>query len=470
MTTTTVGQGPPTDPAAESHPSRAAVQAAASFQRGDTLRDGRYEIYRLVRRASGKAVYLAHDRKFDCPVALDVFSNNAILPSGLTVSAWETLVLGRLGDHPNIGTVLDHWEEGDAAFMVSRYLGGGTLRDLIARSEASGEQLSVTQVLDLAVQISLGLEHIHSRRILYRDLQPQNVLFDEWGTIHLVDFDSAMLRDDGEMSDISQRETIEYMAPELTRACASDERGDLYSLGATIYEMCCGRPPCTGTRQQIVDLRASLQPPAIERNDVPNGLRDLVASLLAPDPGQRPSSAREVAARLQELRNRRADLERFLTSAETATLEFKASLRTPLDPPRANDSKSEKERKRSLEHEVIETIAGLLNTYGGTLLIGVKDDRSIVGIEVDFPNVSGSTDGWCRTFDNLISRDLGVEALGCIELELEPWEGQTVAVVRCARRGGPTWIQNDLFVRRTASTEKLSAKHAVAWCREHWAS
>ena len=75
-------------------------------------------------------------------MALDVVSNNLIMPGGLTVSEWEARVLGQLGDHPNIATVLDHWEDAETAVMVSRYLPGGTLDDLIARSQESGEGLA----------------------------------------------------------------------------------------------------------------------------------------------------------------------------------------------------------------------------------------------------------------------------------------------------------------------------------------
>ena len=66
------------------------------IQPGDFLRDGRYEVQRLLRSASDKSVYLGHDRKFDCQVTIDVFaSNELIMPGGLSVSAWEAQVLGR---------------------------------------------------------------------------------------------------------------------------------------------------------------------------------------------------------------------------------------------------------------------------------------------------------------------------------------------------------------------------------------
>ena len=82
------------------------------FQPGDVLRDGRYVVQRRLRSARDKSVYLGHDRKFDCQVTIDVFaSNNSIMPDGLTVSAWEARVLGKLGDHPNIARVVDQWED-----------------------------------------------------------------------------------------------------------------------------------------------------------------------------------------------------------------------------------------------------------------------------------------------------------------------------------------------------------------------
>ena len=272
------------------------------FQAGDVLRDGRYEIQRLLRSAPDKKVYLARDRELGCEVTLDAFSNNSIMPTGLSVCAWETLVLGQLGNHPNIATVRDHWEDGETAFMVSSYLSGGTLRDRIARSQESGEGLPVDSILRLAIEIASGLAHIHGRRILYRDLQPRNVLFDEWDGVHLVDFDTAVSLDNGEMSDLSHRAVIDYMAPELADGGDADERADIYSLGATIYDMCSGHPPFGGTRAEILAVHRAGPPPSLERGDLPKALRDLVFCLLAPEREQRPASAAGVVVRLQGIR------------------------------------------------------------------------------------------------------------------------------------------------------------------------
>ena len=172
-----------------------------------------------MRPAPDKGIYLAYDRVLDRPVVVDVFANNAIMPNGLTVSAWEARVLGKLDDHPNIATAQDYWEEGK---RLSWSAGTSPAEPFWTVSRARGNPVRACRrgYPRIAVEIASGLEHIHGRRILYRDLQPRNVLFDEWGTVHLVDFDTAVCLDDQQMSDLSHRPVIEHMAPELQTAVA----------------------------------------------------------------------------------------------------------------------------------------------------------------------------------------------------------------------------------------------------------
>lgn len=441
------------------------------LQAGDILRGGRYEIQRLLRAARDKRVYLALDRTFSCQVALDVFlDNNAMMPGGLTFSAWEACVLGQLGDHPNIANVHDYWEENGTAVMATRFLSGGTLRDLIEQSAESGRRLPADRVLRISVQIARGLAHIHGRGILYRDLQPRNVLFDEWDTVHLVDFDTAVLLDDPHVNGLSGRRVIDYMAPELIAGSPADERADLYSLGATMHAMITGHPPFTGTREEILAAHCKGSRPRLDRDNVMDTLRDLVFSLLAPERDQRPDSAAAVAARLEEIQASRAEIEQLLKCDESSTLEFKSTLRTPVGPREPKDIRTEAELRPVLERKVLQTLAAFQNTDGGTLIIGVSDDRTVIGIEEDYPHVGGTRDRWRLAFDNLISARLGKDAMSRINLELHPWNGRTIAIIRCSpRKKEPTWIGDELWVRRTASTQRLSTKESVAWCRERWA-
>jgi len=274
-----------------------------AIQPGDVLKDGRYEIKQSLGTGQEKKIYLAYDQDLDCLVALDVFSGNyRVTPAGQTLNAWEARVLGRLGDHPNIATVLDRWTEGETAFMATRYLSGGSLKDLIIDSRKSGQSLRVDEILRISAEIANGLAHIHGCCILYLDLQPKNVRFDQWHKTHLVDFDTAVPLDDTIEADISRRPVTGYMAPELLQGGRVGERADLYSLGATIYDMCQGYPPFAGTRTEIQAARHQGPPPPLDREDLPQALEDLVFSLLSPQPEHRPASAAEVLERLELIR------------------------------------------------------------------------------------------------------------------------------------------------------------------------
>jgi serine/threonine protein kinase len=275
-----------------------------ALQPGDVLKDGRYEIKQPLGTGQEKKIYLAYDRDLDCLVALDVFpANKRVMPGGQTLNAWEARVLGHLGDHPNIATVLDRWAEGETAFMTTRYLSGGSLSDLIADSRKSGQYLPVADILRISAEIANGLAHVHRCRILYLDLQPKNVRFDQWRNIHLVDFDTAVPLDDTSEADMSGRQVTSYMASELLEGGQVDERADLYSLGATIYEMCQGYPPPGGTFTEIQAVRRPTPLPSpFDRDDLPQALEDLVFSLLAPEPGNRPDGAAAVLERLELMR------------------------------------------------------------------------------------------------------------------------------------------------------------------------
>lgn len=271
---------------------------------GDVLLD-RFEVREMLHRARAKTVYLGFDREFDCQVTIDVFaSNEPSMPSGMTMAAWETRVLGKLGDHPNIARVVHHWEDGQTGIMVNRFLPGGSLQDVIVHSRDYGRGLPIDRILQIAKHIAGGLLYIHENGVVYRDLQPRNVRFDEFGRVRLVDFDTAVPsghRDTGELLDHLK---AEYVAPEVADCRSADERADLYSLGATMYEMVSGHPPFTGTREEIAAACQAGPPPPLERDDLPGTLRDLIFGLLAPQPEQRPASAAKVVDRLDDIRRK----------------------------------------------------------------------------------------------------------------------------------------------------------------------
>ena len=116
------------------------------------------------------------------------------------------------------------------------------------------------------------------------------------------------------MSDLSRRQVINYMAPELLYGTDADERADLYSLGATIYEMIVGSPAFAGSREEVLAERQADRPPSLQREGLPKGLRHLVFRLLAPERDKRPQRADEVAGCLEQLRATNAQIDRLLKS------------------------------------------------------------------------------------------------------------------------------------------------------------
>jgi serine/threonine protein kinase len=433
---------------------------------GAWLRDGRYEVRSLKRATAVKQVYMARDRSLDHAVVIDVVPQDS--GAAYESTAWEARILGRLGGHPNIAAVEDYWEADGAAFMVSRYFERGSLRDLIGRSNDRGEPLWIDEILQFSVQLAGALEHVHSSGIVHRDLQPRNVLLDDWGCVRLVDFDTAHIPANGAAPDICDGRDIHHIAPEVVAGEPGDCRADLYSLGTTIYEMVSGRPPHTGTNEVVIEARRLDPTPSIHREDLPAALTVLIARLMSPAPEDRPASAAEVLGELADIRRTRAGLSRLLRAEESTVLEFKSTLRTPVGPADPVQKMGRKELEKALEHSVLKSIAALLNTNGGTLVIGVADDRSIVGIETDFPRTQDSKDGWRLTFDTLVSSHLGADAMAYIDLELAPWSEKTVAIVRCSQRDQPTWLHDELFIRETARTENLKARPACTWYVERW--
>ena len=409
---------------------------------------------------------MARDRLLDHVVVIDVVPEDS--GAAYESTAWEARILGRLGGHRNIAAVQDYWEADGAAFMVSRYFERGSLHDLIGRSTERGEPLSIDEILEFSVQLAGALEHVHCSGIVHRDLQPRNVLLDDWGGVRVVDFDTAYIPGNGAAPDICDGRDIHHIAPEVVAGEPGDCRADLYSLGTTIYEMLSGRPPHTGDNDAVIAARRLDPTPSIHREDLPAALPVLIGRLMSPAPEDRPVSAGEVVGQLTDIRRTRSDLERLLRAEESTVLEFKSTHRTPVGPADPNQKMSTKELGKALEHSVLKSIAALLNTNGGTLVIGVADDRSIVGIETDFPRTKDSKDGWRLTFDELVARDLGADAMACIDLELVPWEEKTVAIVRCNQRRQPTWLDDDLFIRETARTENLKARPACTWYVERW--
>ena len=125
----------------------------------------------------------------------------------------EAQVMARLGDHPHIVSIHDVGDEGGHPYIVSQYMAGGSLDDLLRRAET--HQLPIAEVLHIAVQICQALEHAHAQSIIHRDLKPSNVWLTRDGTAKLGDFGLAVALDRSRLTvEGMMVGTVAYMPPE----------------------------------------------------------------------------------------------------------------------------------------------------------------------------------------------------------------------------------------------------------------
>jgi eukaryotic-like serine/threonine-protein kinase len=429
---------------------------------------GRYLTEGVIGAGDRKVVYRAHDRVVNRTVALAILREGSQEHESVER---EAQVMGLLSDSPHIVTVYDTGVCDGTGYIVSQHMAGGDLRSHCERIRARGDQLPMADVLRFGDEICQALAFVHEHRLIHRDVSPSNVWLDSEGRACLGDFDSAVSLDEQQPLDPASLVTTEgYMAPELAIGSYVDERSDLYSLGATLYELATGARPFSGDED-------ALTRPGELRSDLPSALDELVCRLLATSPSDRPDSVAAVRDSLAEI-GITADLGSLLASGESDRLEFKSSLRYPhgAREQSAGDDRREVVRalQAGLEKAVAKAIAAFLNTDGGILLIGVNDEGRLLGIEHDFETLGSrkNLDGWSLAFQQTIANYLGRDASSCIALSFTRADDATVAVVRCEKRAKPTWLRDAsgeaLHIRFGTSSEALSPSQAATYIAERW--
>jgi class 3 adenylate cyclase/tetratricopeptide (TPR) repeat protein len=270
----------------------------------ETVDGGRYQIGRLIGEGSRKCVYLARDSRLDRDVAVALVRTAGLDDAGRRRIEREARAMARLGDHPNIVTVFDVGEESGTPYIVSQYVAGGTLADLLARRAGP---LPTDDVLRIGLDVATALDHAHRAGVVHRDLKPANVWLTADGVALLGDFGLAAATDQSRLTaEGLVIGTVAYLAPEQATGHAPDPRADLYSLGALLYELATGRPPFLGDDAVGVitqHLHTSPVSPSWHNPDVPRELDAIVLGLMEKDPDRRPPRARDVVVALERVRD-----------------------------------------------------------------------------------------------------------------------------------------------------------------------
>lgn len=211
----------------------------------------------------------------------------------------EIKIIARL-QHPRILPVYDSGEADGMPYIVMAYIQGGTLAD---RIKSARNKMPLEEVMRLAAQIADGLDHAHEQGVIHLDFKPSNVLLDRKDNVYLADFGIArVVADTGPSTGSGVFGTPHYMAPELSLGGKISPQADVYSFGATLFEMVTGRHPYDGDTPISIILAHTTRPVPDAREHrprLPSAVQQVIAWAMAKDPADRPDSAGALVKLLQ---------------------------------------------------------------------------------------------------------------------------------------------------------------------------
>lgn len=253
---------------------------------------GRYRLVAPIGLGASAQVYLADDVRLRRRVALkmlhDALAGDVEFLRRFRAEARAAAALS----HPNVMAVYD-WGDDGTAFIVTEYLGGGSLRALLDR----GELLTPSQALVVGLEATRALDYAHRRGFVHRDIKPANLLFGEEQRLRIADFGLARALAEAAWTEPqgAMLGTARYASPELARGEQLSGKADVYALALVLVEAVTGEVPFTADTT-LGTLMARVDRPLVVP-DALGPLQDVLARAGHPDPGQR-LDARALAAGL----------------------------------------------------------------------------------------------------------------------------------------------------------------------------
>jgi eukaryotic-like serine/threonine-protein kinase len=206
-----------------------------------TVLSGRYRLESKLGSGGMSTVYLARDETLERWVAAKVLHREiSDQPDQIERFRREARSVAQVS-HPNVVAVIDAGEDGGRPYIVFEYIDGETLK---ARIDHHERGLPLDEAAAYGIEVGRGLAAAHARRLVHRDVKPQNVLIDSDGRAKVTDFGIAReLEQDGLTKTGRVLGTTDYVSPEQAMGQPVDARSDIYSLGILLYEMLTGEVP-----------------------------------------------------------------------------------------------------------------------------------------------------------------------------------------------------------------------------------
>jgi len=240
-----------------------------------------------------KAKQLSLDRTVAIKVLPRRFSNNADFIRRFYAEGRAAAAL----NHPNIVQAFDVGQAGEFHYFVMEYVEGSTVHDLVAERKRLDEQTA----LEIIMQVAEALEHAHERGLIHRDVKPKNIMLTKSGVAKLADMGLARAVTDIEAAEAEAGKafgTPYYISPEQIRGEKEiTPAADIYSLGATLYNMVTGNVPFDGKSPAEVmkrHLKADLTPPDHVNPKLSAGISQVIEMMMAKDVRERYQSCRDL--------------------------------------------------------------------------------------------------------------------------------------------------------------------------------
>ena len=266
---------------------------------GETV--GRYRIVERLGHGAMGVVFRAFDEQLQRYVALKFMSGESDEGRRKRFHN-EALALARL-NHPFIGVIHGFEKINGNDVLVMECVEGKTLDEHLGSS-----RLPEADVISTGLQLASALRVAHAAGVIHRDLKPSNIMITRDGDAKVLDFGLALLSTatSPTLTTLKVEGTVQYMAPEILCGSIPDERSDIYSLGAVLYEMATGRPPhAQESLGQLV--QSALYTPATSPHLVVPGISEPLAAIIlkaiAIEPKQRYATAEELRADLKRLQS-----------------------------------------------------------------------------------------------------------------------------------------------------------------------
>ena len=263
------------------------------LSKGQKIND-RYEIIKTIGEGGMANVYLANDTILDRKVAIKVLRGDLSNDEKfIRRFQREALSVSNLS-HPNIVEVYDVGEEDGQYYTVMEYIEGKTLKQLLKKRET----LTLTEVIDIMLQLTDGLAHAHESYIIHRDIKPQNIMILDNGLVKITDFGIATALNATQLTQTnSVMGSVHYLPPEQANGKSATVKSDIYSLGILMYELITGSVPFKGDNAVEIALKHMKEKiPSIRKQNptIPQTVENIVIKATAKNPRNRYDSVKEM--------------------------------------------------------------------------------------------------------------------------------------------------------------------------------